>query len=58
MAASFAFEKAARVDTLVLDKTGTLTVGAPAVTAIHCADRGLAEGRRLQLKARPRRAAR
>jgi len=30
-------ERLARIDTLVLDKTGTLTEGKPAVTAIHAA---------------------
>jgi Cu+-exporting ATPase len=30
-------ERASEVDTLVLDKTGTVTVGAPAVVAVRCA---------------------
>ncbi|HEY3884106.1 MAG TPA: cation-translocating P-type ATPase [Vicinamibacterales bacterium] len=29
------FERASDVDTLILDKTGTVTVGAPTVTAVH-----------------------
>ncbi len=29
------FERAAEVDTLILDKTGTVTVGAPVVTHVH-----------------------
>jgi Cu+-exporting ATPase len=35
-----ALERFEKVDTLVLDKTGTLTEGKPAVTAIHVADGG------------------
>ncbi|MBY0565672.1 MAG: heavy metal translocating P-type ATPase [Hyphomonadaceae bacterium] len=35
-----ALERFEKVDTLVLDKTGTLTEGKPAVTAIHTADGG------------------
>ena len=31
-------ERASEVDTLVLDKTGTVTVGAPAVVAVRCAE--------------------
>jgi P-type Cu+ transporter len=31
-----ALERLAQVDTIVLDKTGTLTEGAPRLTAIHC----------------------
>jgi heavy metal translocating P-type ATPase len=34
-------EKLAEVDTILLDKTGTLTFGAPEVTAIHVAQAGL-----------------
>jgi Cd2+/Zn2+-exporting ATPase len=32
------FERASDVDTLILDKTGTVTVGAPTVTEVHLAD--------------------
>ena len=32
------FERAADVDTLILDKTGTVTVGAPVVTHIRASD--------------------
>jgi len=32
------FERASDVDTLILDKTGTVTIGAPVVTEIHPAD--------------------
>ena len=33
-----ALEQLARVDTLVVDKTGTLTEGTPAVTAVEAVD--------------------
>ena len=45
-----ALEQARRVDTIVLDKTGTLTRGKPAVTAVHLSD-GLAEPELLRLAA-------
>ena len=45
-----ALERLDRIDTLVIDKTGTLTEGQPRVTAIH-ATRALEENRILQLAA-------
>jgi P-type Cu+ transporter len=45
-----ALEQARRIDTIVLDKTGTLTRGRPAVTGVHLAN-GLAEGELLRLAA-------
>jgi Cu+-exporting ATPase len=45
-----ALEQARKVDTIVLDKTGTLTRGRPAVTAVHLAD-GLPEAELLRLAA-------
>jgi Cu+-exporting ATPase len=45
-----ALEQARRIDTIVLDKTGTLTRGKPAVTGVHLAN-GLAEPELLRLAA-------
>jgi Cu2+-exporting ATPase len=45
-----ALETAARIDTVVLDKTGTLTKGEPEVTEVVTAD-GVAEGELLRLVA-------
>jgi len=45
-----ALERFEKVDTLVVDKTGTLTEGRPAVTAIHAAE-GFDEGDLLRLAA-------
>ncbi|HXH12165.1 MAG TPA: heavy metal translocating P-type ATPase [Alphaproteobacteria bacterium] len=45
-----ALEQARRIDTIVLDKTGTLTRGKPAVTQVVTAD-GLAESQLLRLAA-------
>jgi cation-transporting P-type ATPase C len=42
-------EKSAKIDTLVLDKTGTLTAGAPSVTAIETIDGALATDEMLRL---------
>lgn len=39
------------MDTVVLDKTGTLTVGKPRVTAVRVADGGLGRERMLALAA-------
>jgi P-type Cu2+ transporter len=47
---AIALETAARIDTVVLDKTGTLTKGEPEVTDVVCAD-GVAEGELLGLVA-------
>ncbi len=38
-----ALQQAERLDTVVLDKTGTITVGRPTVTAIHAADTATAD---------------
>jgi Cu+-exporting ATPase len=45
-----ALESARRIDAIVLDKTGTLTRGKPAVTGVHLAD-GLGEPELLRLAA-------
>jgi Cu+-exporting ATPase len=45
-----ALENARRIDTIVLDKTGTLTLGKPSVTQIMATD-GLSEGELLRLAA-------
>ena len=45
-----ALERARRVDTLVIDKTGTLTEGRPSVTAVACAP-GVDEAQLLMLAA-------
>jgi P-type Cu2+ transporter len=45
---AIALETAARIDTVVLDKTGTLTKGEPEVTEVVTAD-GVAEGELLRL---------
>ncbi len=45
-----ALQQAAKLDTIVLDKTGTLTQGKPTLNAIHPAE-GLQESRILQLAA-------
>lgn len=45
-----ALEAAARIDTVVLDKTGTITTGKPRITAIH-ARAGFAEAEILRLAA-------
>jgi P-type Cu2+ transporter len=47
---AIALETAARIDTAVMDKTGTLTKGEPEVTDIVCAD-GVAEAELLRLVA-------
>jgi Cu2+-exporting ATPase len=47
---AIALETAARIDTVVMDKTGTLTKGEPEVTDIVCAD-GVAEAELLRLVA-------
>jgi Cu2+-exporting ATPase len=47
---AIALETAARVDTVVLDKTGTLTKGEPEVTDVVCAD-GVTEAELLRLVA-------
>jgi heavy metal translocating P-type ATPase len=44
------FEHASDVDTLILDKTGTVTVGAPTITQIHPTD-GVSENRLLAVAA-------
>ncbi len=44
-------EKAAKIDTLVLDKTGTLTAGAPAMTDVQRPDGALAVDEMLRLAA-------
>ncbi len=46
-----ALEAASRVDTVVLDKTGTLTVGKPRVTAVRLPVGGLSHERLLALAA-------
>jgi Cu+-exporting ATPase len=50
-----ALERLEKVDTIVIDKTGTLTEGRPAVTAIHAID-GVAEADLLRLAASVERA--
>ncbi|HZA80864.1 MAG TPA: heavy metal translocating P-type ATPase, partial [Actinomycetes bacterium] len=47
---AIAIETAARIDTVVLDKTGTLTKGEPEVTEVVCAD-GVTEAELLRLVA-------
>jgi P-type Cu2+ transporter len=47
---AIALEAAARINTVVLDKTGTLTKGEPEVTEVVCAD-GVAEAELLRLVA-------
>ena len=44
-------ERASEVDTLILDKTGTVTVGAPAVVAVRPRDGRLARERLLEVAA-------
>jgi Cd2+/Zn2+-exporting ATPase len=44
------FERASDVDTLILDKTGTVTVGAPTITRIEAVN-GVAEGELLRVAA-------
>ena len=46
-----ALERMERVDTVVVDKTGTLTQGRPAVTALEISDRGTSRDRVLALAA-------
>src|SRR4029453_17108674 len=52
---AIALETAARIDTVVMDKTGTLTKGEPEVTEVVPAD-GVAEGELLRLVAAVERA--
>jgi P-type Cu2+ transporter len=52
---AIALETAARIDTVVMDKTGTLTKGEPEVTDVVPAD-GVAEGELLRLVAAVERA--
>lgn len=46
-----ALESAARIDTVVLDKTGTLTEGRPQIAAVYLADPSYNENQMLQLAA-------